>query len=77
MVQGKNFFFVWVGALLACMDKFFKSVYVLSASISKSVVLNSFDLFSFSSLKCAILLVMKSFNSFFFCSRASSSFLWD
>jgi hypothetical protein len=46
---------------------------VIATSKSRSLVLNSFDLFSCSSIKCAIHLVMKSFNSCFFCSKTSSS----
>ena len=54
---------------------FYESSCVLPTLTSKFQVLNIFDLFSCSSIKCVILLVMKSFNSCFFCSKTSSSFL--
>jgi hypothetical protein len=59
-----------VGVLLVCA-----SACVLSNSTSKFLVLSGFDLFSYSSIKHAILLVMKYFSSCFFCSKTSSSFL--
>jgi hypothetical protein len=59
-----------VGTPLLC-----ESCCVLLTLTSKFLVLNSFNLFSYYSIKCVILLVMKYFSSCFFSSRASSYFL--
>jgi len=65
-----------VGALLSCMDRFFKPSCVLSTSTARSLALSCFDLSSCSLIKCVIFLAMKYLNSLFFCySTSSSSFL--
>jgi hypothetical protein len=65
--KGNTYFLSGVAALVFC-----ESSWVLSTLESKS---NSFDMFSCSSIKCVILLVMKYFNSSFFFSKTYSSFL--
>jgi hypothetical protein len=59
-----------VGVLLIC-----EYACVLSTLTSKFLVLSIFDPFFCSSIKCAILLVIKYFNSCFFFSKTSSYFL--
>jgi uncharacterized membrane protein YobD (UPF0266 family) len=65
--------FSGVGAILSYVDRFFKLSCILSTSIAKSLALSFFYLSSCSPITHAILLAMKSLNSFFFCSRAFSS----
>ena len=71
--KGNTYFLSGIG-----ISVFFGSSSVLATLISMLLLLNICDLFSCYSIKCVILLVIKSFNSFFFFSKTSySSFLLD
>jgi hypothetical protein len=52
---------------------FYGSSSVLLSSTLEFLILNTYDLLFYSSTKCTILLVIKSFNSCFFCSKTFSS----